>query len=213
MSTYFYEVWLRMNEYSLWLMRGDTKMTAVCWVCPVPRNKIVLSNMGETPVKSHHSGKKHLAHLALYAKSSRIPYAAESRLNTVSTPLCSTSTGISTSSSNPILTPPSYVQETNQFCGRCWNQVDTKNVHHPFHTGPVMAYQKFLDACFLIVPLRKVLHCKRTNVPIMWIMVLLLITVQCWWHKEVRLFYCLIWQKFKFNCANGTDGPSCELLG
>ena len=59
-STYFDDQWLQMPEFKFWLIREDNNNTAKCRICPIPRNKIELSNMGKQPLKSHASGKKTL---------------------------------------------------------------------------------------------------------------------------------------------------------
>ena len=73
-STYFDDQWLGMEAYKEWLLRGDNCTSAKCKVCPIPRNKIKLSNMGERAIKSHAKGKKHCDRLALHIQSSRIKF-------------------------------------------------------------------------------------------------------------------------------------------
>ena len=69
-STYFDDQWLGMEAYKEWLLRGDNHTSAKCKVCPIPWNKIELSNMGERAIKSHAKGKKHCDKLALYIQNS-----------------------------------------------------------------------------------------------------------------------------------------------
>ena len=77
-STYFDDQWLKMPEFKSWLIRGDDN-TAKCRVCPIPRNKIELSNMRKQALKSHASGKKHCERLALYSQTSRISFTPISK--------------------------------------------------------------------------------------------------------------------------------------
>ena len=78
-STYFDDQWLQILEFKSWLIRGDDNTTAKCRVCPIPRNKIELSNMGKLALKSHASGKKHCERLALYSQTSRISFTPISK--------------------------------------------------------------------------------------------------------------------------------------
>ena len=48
-----------MEAYKEWLLRGYDCTNAKCKVCPITRNKIELSNMGERAIKSHAKVKKH----------------------------------------------------------------------------------------------------------------------------------------------------------
>ena len=45
--TYFDDLWLGMNACKEWLLCGEDRTNAKCKVCPIPQNKIELSNMGE----------------------------------------------------------------------------------------------------------------------------------------------------------------------
>ena len=58
--TYFDDQWLAMEAYKEWLLHDDDRTSAKCKVCPIPRNKIELSNMGERAIKSHAKDKKTL---------------------------------------------------------------------------------------------------------------------------------------------------------
>ena len=78
-STYFDDQWLQMPEFKPWPIRGDNNTTAKCRVCPIPRNKIELSNMRKQALKSHASGKKHCERLALYSQTSRISFTPISK--------------------------------------------------------------------------------------------------------------------------------------
>ena len=66
-------------ELKSWLIQRDNNTTAECWVCPIPRNKIELSNMGKQALKSHASRKKHCERLALYSQTSRISFTPISK--------------------------------------------------------------------------------------------------------------------------------------
>ena len=68
-----------MPEFKSWLIWGDNNTTAKCQVCPIPRNKIELSNMGKQTLKSHASGKRHCERLALYSQTSRILFTPISK--------------------------------------------------------------------------------------------------------------------------------------
>ena len=83
-STYFDDQWSQMPEFKSWLIRGDNNTTAKCRVCPIPRNKIELSNMGKQALKSYATGKKHCERLALYYKASRISFTSISKSQTPS---------------------------------------------------------------------------------------------------------------------------------
>ena len=65
-STYFDDQRLGIEAYKEWLLRGDDLTSAKCKVCPVPRNKMELPNMGDITMKSHGNGKKHCDRLALF---------------------------------------------------------------------------------------------------------------------------------------------------
>ena len=67
-----------MPEFKSWLIRGDNT-TAKCRVCPIPRNKTELSNMGKQALRSHASVKEHCEHLALYSQTSRISFTPISK--------------------------------------------------------------------------------------------------------------------------------------
>ena len=85
-STYFDDQWLQMPEFKSWLIREDNNATATCRVCPIPRNKIELSNMGKQALKSYATGKKHCEHLALYYQASRISFISISKSQTPPSP-------------------------------------------------------------------------------------------------------------------------------
>ena len=51
--TCFNDQWLGMEAYKECLLHGSDRTSAKCKVCPIPQNKIELSNMGERAVKSH----------------------------------------------------------------------------------------------------------------------------------------------------------------
>ena len=78
-STYFDDQWLGRGAYKDWLLRGDEHVSAKGKVCPIPRNKIGLSDMGERAIKSHAKGKKHCIRLALYIQSSCIKFTPVSK--------------------------------------------------------------------------------------------------------------------------------------
>ena len=59
-STYFDDQWLGMEAGKESLLRGDDRTSAKCQVCPISRNKIELSNMGERAIESYAKGKKAL---------------------------------------------------------------------------------------------------------------------------------------------------------
>ena len=61
-------------------------------MCPIPRNKIELSNMGERAIKSHAKGKKHCDRLALYIQNSCIKFTLVSTGSAKSPGASSTST-------------------------------------------------------------------------------------------------------------------------
>ena len=65
-------------------------------VCPIPRNKIEPSNMGEGAIKSHAKGKKHCNRLALYIQSGRIKFTPVSKESAELPGISSTSTFSST---------------------------------------------------------------------------------------------------------------------
>ena len=68
--TYFDDQWLAMEAYKEWLLHDDDRTSAKRKVCPIPRNKIELSNMGERAIKSHAKDKKHCDRLTLYIQNS-----------------------------------------------------------------------------------------------------------------------------------------------
>ena len=85
-----------MEAYEEWLLCGDDRTSAKCKLCPIPRNKIELSNMGKRAIKSHAKGKKHCDRLALYIQSSRIKFTRVSKGSAESPGASSTSTCSST---------------------------------------------------------------------------------------------------------------------
>ena len=78
-STYFDDQCLGTEADKEWLLRGDDRTSAKCQVCPIPRNKIELSNMGERAFKSYAKGKKHCDRYALYIQGSRINFTSVSK--------------------------------------------------------------------------------------------------------------------------------------
>ena len=85
-----------MEAYKEWLLCGDDRTSAKCKVCPIPWNKIEVSNMGERAIKSHAKGKKHCDRLAPYIQSSCIKFMPVSKGSTESPGGSSTSTCSST---------------------------------------------------------------------------------------------------------------------
>ena len=63
-----------METYKEWLLCGDDRTSAKCKLCPIPQNKIELSNMVKRAIKSHAKGKKHCDRLALHIQCSRIKF-------------------------------------------------------------------------------------------------------------------------------------------
>ena len=53
----FDDQWLQLSEFKSWLIQGDNNTKAKCRVCPIPRNKIELSNTRKQALKSHASEK------------------------------------------------------------------------------------------------------------------------------------------------------------
>ena len=94
--SYFDDLWLGMEAYREWLLHGDDCISAKRKVCPIPRNKIELSNMGERTIKSHAKGKKHCDKLALYIQSCCIKFTPVSKGSAESPDASSTSTFSST---------------------------------------------------------------------------------------------------------------------
>ena len=64
-------------------------------MCPIPRNKIELSNTGERAIKSHGKGRKNCNRLALYTQSSCIKFMPVSKGSTESPGASSTFTCLS----------------------------------------------------------------------------------------------------------------------
>ena len=95
-STYFDDQWLGMEAYKEWLLHGDDRTSAKREVCPIPRNKTELSNMGERAIKRHAEGKKHCGRLALCIQSDRIKFMLVSKGSAESPGASSTSTFSST---------------------------------------------------------------------------------------------------------------------
>ena len=100
-STYFDDQWLQMPECKSWLIRGDNNATAKCCVCPIPRNKTELSNMGKQALKSHK--KKHCERLALCSQTSRISFTPISKSQPPPSP------AIQTPDTSKISTLDSYI--------------------------------------------------------------------------------------------------------
>ena len=93
--TYFDDQWLGMEAYKEWLFHGDNRTSAKFKVCPIPWNKIELTNMGERAIKSHAKGKKR-DRLALYIQSSCIKFMPMSKGSAELPGASSTSTCTST---------------------------------------------------------------------------------------------------------------------
>ena len=64
----FSDLWLDKKEFADWLMHDDNKYSAACKVC---KKTFDISNMGETAVKSHAKGVKHIALLQQRHQSCR----------------------------------------------------------------------------------------------------------------------------------------------
>ena len=90
--TCFNDQWLGMEAYKECLLHGNDRTSAKCKVCPIPQNKIELSNMGERAVKSHAKGKRHCDRLALYIQSSCIKFMPVSKGSAESPGASATST-------------------------------------------------------------------------------------------------------------------------
>lgn len=60
MTTYFNKDWLKLDKYKDWLEEDNDSGHAKCKVCSPPKNRFVLSNMGERALISHMKGKKHI---------------------------------------------------------------------------------------------------------------------------------------------------------
>ena len=54
----FSDLWLNDDRYRLWLLRGPDKHKAKCRYC---LKVFDIGNMGESALKSHMEGKKHIA--------------------------------------------------------------------------------------------------------------------------------------------------------
>ena len=94
--TYFDDQWLGMEAYKEWLLHGDDRTSAKREVCPIPRNKIELSNMGERAIKCHAKVKKHCDRVALCIQSDRIKFVLVSKGSADSTDASCSSTFSST---------------------------------------------------------------------------------------------------------------------
>ena len=94
--TYFDDQGLGMEAYKEWLLHGDDRTSAKREVCPIPRNKIERSNMGETAIKCHAKGKKHCDRVALCIQSDRIKFMLVSKGSADSTDASCSSTFSST---------------------------------------------------------------------------------------------------------------------
>ena len=160
--SYFDDQWLGMEAYREWLLHGDDCISAKRKVCPIPRNKIELSNMGERTIKSHAKGKKHCDKLALYIQSCCIKFTPVSKGSAESPDASSTSTFSSTL--DKFVVPEAVTDAEIRWCPL----IDF--VH-------VMGWLICLGVCFLTALLLKSFVYRKAHMHILSIMTLLLIFV------------------------------------
>ena len=152
-----------MEAYEEWLLCGDDRTSAKCKLCPIPRNKIKLSNMGKRAIKSHAKGKKHCDRLALYIQSSRIKSTRVSKGSAESPGASSTSTCSSTL--DKFVVPEAATDAEIR-----WRLKNVVSSYSFFH---VMDWLICLRVCFLAALLLKSVVYRKTNVRISLIMALL----------------------------------------
>ena len=56
-KSHFKDDWLKLDEFTTWLMRGNDNLSARCRIC---KKSIDISGMGVSALKSHAKGKKHV---------------------------------------------------------------------------------------------------------------------------------------------------------
>ena len=69
--TSFNPTWLKLPEYSNWLIPVDDSNSAGCKQC---NSTFSLSNMGKRAVNSHMEGKKHTDNVSVHPKLTKVHY-------------------------------------------------------------------------------------------------------------------------------------------